>query len=221
MEFEFKMTDLGNLSYFLGMEFVKTPRRDFDASTKISIWSPKMFRMLECNTTTPAEVNVKLVKDNKEVDITLYKLMKGSLKYVCNNKLNICYAVGLISRFISEPKSSNLIAAKMIMRYLKGTLDFGVLFLSSQNNMHVNWLAFFDFDWCRDKSDTGSTSEYIFKFLGAPISRCSKKTTCCSFVKWWLTETKFDLRGVFFFNLLVMLVMIVWNSSYNSIELIS
>lgn len=37
MEFEFKMTDLGNLSYFLGMEFVKTPRRDFDASTKISI----------------------------------------------------------------------------------------------------------------------------------------------------------------------------------------
>lgn len=94
--------------------------------------------MLECNTTTPAEVNVKLVKDNKEVDITLYKLMKGSLKYVCNNKLNICYAVGLISRFISEPKSSNLIAAKMIMRYLKGTLDFGVLFLSSQNNMHVN-----------------------------------------------------------------------------------
>jgi len=53
---------------------------------------------------SPAETSVKLVMNEEEelVDPTLFKQIMGSLRYVCNSRPDIAYAVGIISRFISE-----------------------------------------------------------------------------------------------------------------------
>jgi hypothetical protein len=74
----------------------------------------KRFNMLDCNSTlTPAEVNLKLEKNENEelVDSTLFKQVTGSLRYLCHSRPDILYAIGLISRFMSEPRTSHLLAA--------------------------------------------------------------------------------------------------------------
>lgn len=62
-----------------------------------------MFYMIDCNiVTNPFETNAKLDKcnDDKKVETTMYK---GSLRYVCNIRPVICYAISIINKFMSEP----------------------------------------------------------------------------------------------------------------------
>ena len=98
----------------------------------------------------------------------------GSLSYLCNTKPDIFYAVGMISRFMSKPKWSHYQAAVTILRYIKGTLKYGVLFPSSAET-NSGLLSYSNSDWCGDIVDKRSTSGYLFRFLGSPISWCSKK----------------------------------------------
>lgn len=58
----------------------------------------------------------------------MYKKIIGSLRYLCNTRLDLAYSVGLLSRFIQEPRTPHLLAVKRIMRYVKGTIDFDILF---------------------------------------------------------------------------------------------
>lgn len=77
----------------------------------------------------PAEAKITTCdNDEEEVNNTLYKQMVGSLKYVCYNKLDICFGVGVLSRFMHQPKKMHLLATKRVLRYVKRTLEFGVLF---------------------------------------------------------------------------------------------
>ena len=62
----------------------------------------------------------------EEVDNTPFKQMVGSLRYLCNNRPDICFAVGVISRYMHQPKKVHLLAAKRVLRYIKGTIGFGM-----------------------------------------------------------------------------------------------
>ena len=83
---------------------------------------------------TPSETNHKLDSDSDgdSVDATTFKQFVGSLRYLCNTRPDICYAVGMVSRFMSNPKWSHYQAAVRILRYIKGTLKYGVLFPSGR-----------------------------------------------------------------------------------------
>ena len=133
--------------------------------------------MENCETAiTLADTNQKLDSDSdgENVDATTFKQMVGSLRYLCNTIPDICYVVGIVSRFMSKPKWSHYQAAVRILRYVKGTLKYGVLFLS-ERKIESEFLSYSESDWCRDRVDRRSTSGYLFKFLGGPISWCSKK----------------------------------------------
>lgn len=93
----------------------------------------------------------------------------GSLRYLCNSRPDIAYAVGIISRFMSEPRAFYPLAAKRVMKYIKETLEFGILFPKCLNVNSMELIAYSDADWCGDKQDRKSTSGYSFKFLSAPI----------------------------------------------------
>ncbi|MCI49719.1 hypothetical protein A2U01_0070963, partial [Trifolium medium] len=76
------MSDLGDLSYFLGMEFVKTSKGLFLHQKKYVEDVLKRFHMRNCNPAiTPRETGLKLSKNTNEelVDSTLYKQIIGSL----------------------------------------------------------------------------------------------------------------------------------------------
>lgn len=132
---------------------------------------------MDVTAATPVETNSKLpfVESEEKVDATLYKQIVGSLRFVYNSRPDITFGVGLISRFMSDPRANHMIAAKRILRYLKGTADFGLLFPRAKEEVNGEIVAYSDSDWCGDQMDRKSTSGYFFRFLGAPISWCSKK----------------------------------------------
>ncbi|CAJ2645382.1 unnamed protein product [Trifolium pratense] len=175
---EFEMTDLGEISYFLGIEFLKTSKGLMLHQRKYAGEILKRFNMSDCTyAITPMETNLKLEKNESEdaVDPTMFKQIVGSLRYLCNSRPDICFAIGLISRFIEDPRQSHMKAAMRILRYIAGTLDFGILFPKSAVNAKSEIICYSDADWCGDKVDRRSTTGYFFKYLNASVAWCSRK----------------------------------------------
>jgi hypothetical protein len=178
MNKEFEMTDLGSLTYFLGIEFVKTEDGMVMHQHKYALEILDRFEMNECKSVSnPCETNSKLEEcsDEEIVDATMYKQLVGSLRYLCNSRPDLCYAVGVVSKFMNEPRKSHLIAAKRILRYVKGTVNYGVLFPKHEAKSAVKLVGYSDSDWCGDRIDRRSTSGYVFLLNGAAISWSSKK----------------------------------------------
>ena len=174
---EFEMTDLGNLTYFMSMEFTEISEGLVMYQMKYASDILKRFNMVSFNPSSlPAETNLKLVMNEEElVDPTLFKHIVGSLRYLCNSRPDIAYAVGIISRFMSEPRVSHLLTTKRVMRYIKGTLEFGILFPKCLDENSMELITYSDADWFGAKQDRKSTLGYLFKFLNALISWCAKK----------------------------------------------
>ena len=85
--------------------------------------------MLESKSmSTPMDTNLKLLTEAslELVDVTLYKQIIGSLMYLTNTKPDICFDVNTFSLYLVEPRRVHLVAAKHVMRYLKGTVDYGL-----------------------------------------------------------------------------------------------
>ncbi|XP_050878775.1 uncharacterized mitochondrial protein AtMg00810-like [Lathyrus oleraceus] len=68
--------------------------------------------------------------DGDDVDATTFKQLVGSQRYLCNTKPDICYAVGIVSRFMSKSRWSHYQVDVRIIRYIKGNLKDGILFHS-------------------------------------------------------------------------------------------
>ena len=87
--------------------------------------------MLECKVmATPMESNLKLLADDSSelVGMTHYKQIIGSLMYLKNTRPDICFAVNTLSQYLVQPRRVHLVIAKHVMRYLKGTIDFGLYY---------------------------------------------------------------------------------------------
>jgi hypothetical protein len=74
--------------------------------------------------------------------------------YLTNTRLDICFAMNTLSQFLLEPIHVHLVAAKHVMRYLKGTLDCG---LSYDGNHDFTMSGYTDSDWAESVSDRKST----------------------------------------------------------------
>ena len=105
--------------------------------------------MEECNEAIITVLSgVKLIEENeaKVVDGTLYKQIVGSLKFLCNRRPNLSYGVGLINRFMHDPRTPHLEVAKHILRYIKGTTDWEIFFQKADDQNRVVLEAFPDLD---------------------------------------------------------------------------
>ena len=82
------------------------------------------------------ETKLKLLVDtsSKLVDATLYRQIIGSVMYLMNTRLDICFA---LSQYLVEPRHVHLVAAKHVMRYLKGTLDFGLCYTRDDHDFKL------------------------------------------------------------------------------------
>lgn len=176
---EFDMTDLSHLSYFLGMELKRTDAGILLHQSKYANVCLKKFHMMHCNSAmTPADTGLILLKEgsDEKVDATHYRQVVGSLRYLCNSRPDLVFSVGLISRFMESPRVSHMLAAKRILRYVKGTHDFGILFPSKPSDEScAELVGYTDSDWCGDKGDRKSTAGQVFLFGGTPVSWGSKK----------------------------------------------
>lgn len=126
---------------------------------------------------SPVKPNLKLEKHGEEekVDATLFKLIVGSLRYLCNSIPDIRFSIGLVSRYMDVPKVLHMKVARRIPRYLEGSINCGILFPRDYESKEVviNWYSYTD--WCEDKEDRRSTNDYYFQVFGALTSWCSRK----------------------------------------------
>ncbi|KAE8729726.1 hypothetical protein F3Y22_tig00003403pilonHSYRG00088 [Hibiscus syriacus] len=139
---EFEMIDMGLMEYYLGIEF----------------------KMENCNPiSTPTEYGIKMTKheEGKSVDPTFFKSLIGSLRYLTCTRPDILHAVGLV-RYMESPTTIHFKAAKRILRYLKGTIDFGLFYLVSSDYKRVGYS---DSDWGGDIDNRRSTTGFVF-FMG-------------------------------------------------------
>eukprot|EP00253_Pinus_taeda_P025962 PITA_25962 len=87
------------------------------------------FGMTECNPhTTPMEQNLNLTSiEAKEFeDATRFRQLVGSLNYLTTTRPDISFAIGILSRFLQKPCEGHWSTTKRVLRYLKGTQDFGI-----------------------------------------------------------------------------------------------
>ena len=75
--------------------------------------------------------------------------------YMVNTRPDICYAVNTISQFMVEPKRAHWVAAKHILRYLQGKVDYGLLYTKGRD---ISLSGFTDADWVGISVDRKSTS---------------------------------------------------------------
>eukprot|EP00253_Pinus_taeda_P030659 PITA_30659 len=158
-------TDEGELSHFLGLQVSQTRAGLCISQTKYLKDVLEKYGMEDCAPmSTPMTTNCKLIKDDDSplVDATHYRSMIGALLYLTATRPDIMQAVEMVGIFQSAPKQSHLLAVKRILRYLKGTFDFGLWYPKSST---LTVTAYTDVDCARSIDDPKSTSGNVF-FLG-------------------------------------------------------
>jgi hypothetical protein len=131
--------------------------------------------MLECKAMpTPMEANLKLLVDTSSelVDAALYRQIIGSLMSLTNTRLDICFSVNTLSQYLVETRRVHLVAANHVMRYLKGTLDYGLCYTEDHD---FRLYGYTDSDWAGSASDRKSTSGCCFSLGSAVTSWQSRK----------------------------------------------
>lgn len=134
--------------------------------------------MVDSNlTSSPVEPNLKLKKHENEdkVDVTLFKQIVGSLRCVWKSRLDIGFSVGLVRRIMDESKVSHMKTVRRILRYLKWSINRGILFPRDSESKEDVINLYSNVDLCRDNEDWRSTHGYFFQVFGAPISWFSRK----------------------------------------------
>ncbi|GJS76499.1 retrovirus-related pol polyprotein from transposon TNT 1-94 [Tanacetum coccineum] len=178
MTTKFRMSMMGQMSFFLGLQISQSFRGIFINQSKYASEIVKKYGLNTIDSVnTPMIKNKKLDKDlqGKPVDATLYQGMIGSLMYLTASRPDLNYVVCLCAQYQAKPTEKHLQAVKRIFRYLNRTINMG-LWYSKNTDMSLTAYADADHAGCQDtrRSTSGST-----QFLGDKlVSWSSKKQKC-------------------------------------------
>ncbi|XP_070005351.1 uncharacterized mitochondrial protein AtMg00810-like [Nicotiana sylvestris] len=186
------MKDLGELKYFLGIEFARSLQGILMHQRKytLELVSELGFGAAK-PATTPIEVNVKLttqecdehtstintLDDALLPDVTSYQRLLGKLLYLTVTRPDIAFSVQTLSQFMQKPKKSYMEVALRVVKYVKNHPGQGVL-LSSQKKSVIS--AFCDADWAACPLTSKSVSGFFIKYGNLLISWKSKKQSTIS-----------------------------------------
>ncbi|GJY83348.1 ribonuclease H-like domain-containing protein [Tanacetum coccineum] len=170
---EFSMTDLGALNYFLGISVTRDSSGMFLSQRKYAMEILERAHMVGCNSSrTPVDTESKLGDGGTPVvDPTLYRSLAGSLQYLTFTRPDITYAVQQVCLYMHDPREPHFSALKRILRYVQGTLDYGLQLFSSTTD---SLIAYSDADWAGCPTTRRSTSGYCV-FLGNNLLSWSSK----------------------------------------------
>ncbi|KAJ9552063.1 hypothetical protein OSB04_016108 [Centaurea solstitialis] len=200
MHKKFKMSSMGELTFFLGLQVKQKPEGIFINQSKYVASMLQKFGMNDAKpASTPMETHKHLTADveGEEVDVHHYRSMIGSLMYLTASRPDIMFAVCVCARYQVRPKESHLHAVKRIFKYLKRQPRLGLWY---PNDSSFDLVAYTDSDYGGANLDRKSTSGGC-QFLGGRLVswQCKKQTTvsqstteaeyiaasqCCSQVLW-------------------------------------
>ena len=102
----------------------------------------------------------------------MYQQLVGSLIYLTLTRPDISYAVGVVSRYMQNPRKPNWEAIRCILRYVKGTNDYGLLYKKGETCKLVGYC---DVDYSGDHDTRHSTTGYMFSLGTIVVSWSSKR----------------------------------------------
>jgi hypothetical protein len=172
---KFEMSMMGELKYFLGFQVKQLQEGTFISQTKYIQDILTKFGMKDVKPIkTPMGTNGHLDLDTggKSVYQKVYRLMIGSLLYLCASRPDIMLSVCMCARFQADPKEAHLRAVKRILRYLVYTPKFGLWY---PRGSIFDLIGYSDADWagCKiNKKSTSGTCQFLGRSL---VSWASKK----------------------------------------------
>lgn len=172
-QFEIKVMQVG---CFLGIQIEKN--KDGSIFIHQQAYAQKVlnrFEMNNCNTvcvpSDPSQVLHEFAES--ELSVCSYREMVGSLMYLAvATRPDISFSVGLVSRFLEKPTIVHENAVRRILKYLKGTLKYGILY---SGNHDEKLLGYSDADYAGDNVTRRSTSGFAFLYGNGIISWCSER----------------------------------------------
>ena len=173
---EFEVKDLGKAKYCLGVEFCQSGQQISMSQRGYILELLERFGMSNCKpVATPIDAGSKLKKSetsSSEVDKLPYRELIGALTYLSTTtRPDISFAISSLGQFNNCYGTEHWTAAKRVLRYLKGTLDVGLVF--SPHSEPVR--GYVDADWGGSTLDRKSHSGFMFLLGGSPISWDSRK----------------------------------------------
>ena len=156
--------------YFLGLEVWQELGHIFLGQGKYAIDILRRFLMEDCRPMSmPMVTNWKKLRayEGELVDPTLYRQLIGSLMYLVNSRPDLCFAVNTLSRFMVEPRRVHWVAAKHVLRYLAGSVEYGLDYKRSDG---IRVIGFTDSDWAGSVADRKSTSGCCFCLGSTAVS---------------------------------------------------
>ena len=179
---EFATKDLGSLNYFLGLEATSTIDGIFISQLKYARDILTRAQLLDSKPVhTPMIVSHHLTSDSPAFsDPTLYRSLIGALQCLTITRPDIAHAVNFVSQFLHAPTADHFLAVKRILRYVKGTLHFGLTFCPSAAPGVL--VAYSNADWAGCLDTRRSTSGYSIYLGDNLVSWSAKKqpTVSCS-----------------------------------------
>jgi len=178
---EFQCKDLGEVHYLLGLKIIRnrSERQLFISQETYTKSVLAKFGMSECNKTdTPCDNNIQLSKSQSpdkpdEKMHKEYRALVGSLMYLMTGtRPDIAYAVQSVSRYLGCPGEAHVKAAKRILRYVKGTSNYGILYDGKMGKENIE--AYVDSDYAKDLDGRRSTSGYVTILAGGVVTYSSK-----------------------------------------------
>jgi hypothetical protein len=129
--------------------------------------------------TTPVDLQTKLAGDSGPPveDASQFRSIAGAFQYLIFIRPDIAYAVQQICLHMHDPQEPHLMAMKRIMRYLQGTLDYGLLLCRLSSS---DLIVYTDTNWTGCPDTRRSTSGYAVFLGGNLVSRSAKRQTVVS-----------------------------------------
>jgi hypothetical protein len=170
---EFPVKDLGVLHHFLGVTVEARPSRLLHQRqyTLDILEQAKMIACKPCSTPVDTQAKLSEAQGDPVEDPTGYRSLAGALQYLTFTRPDISYAVQQISLHMHDPREPHLAALKRLLRYLRGTVDYGLLLHRSTSSELV---VYTDADWAGCPDTRRFTSGYAF-FLGGNLVSWSSK----------------------------------------------
>lgn len=173
------LTVEGTLAEFLGIKLDRQGNNSFKLTQRGLIEKVlKAAEMSDCNpNSTPASTTpLSLDPDGAPFDETWkYSSIVGMLIYLSTNtRMDIAYAVSQVARFTHDPKQSHATGVKMILRYLKGTIDEGTIITPTGEltyDLHCDgdFAGLYNYDPPSEPSSAKSRIGYVIRLSNCPI----------------------------------------------------
>eukprot|EP00253_Pinus_taeda_P004061 PITA_04061 len=158
---KFEMTNLGHLHYFLGLQVLQSKEGISLSQSKYACDILRHFHMEDCKPVpSPFQSGVKLSVSctSPKVDATLYRQLVGKLLYLIHTRPDLSFSVGLVARFMQNPRESHWKAAKRILRYVREAEYRGAMEASKEALWLCQILSELGFEqqqttlWCDNQS---------------------------------------------------------------------